>query len=151
MIIHRFMGQREYELLTAGRELYNNTDHWRTRRCHTNSRGFCFFLEDPDEAVHWLSGIVDLDWCVTMEVPDGWGIQSWGDYLDEEKTDLSRPMDLKDALTNVHHKRRTEICRKRYSTKQVRIISATQKYKNMYPPRHEAQLFLQAFMAGMKI
>ena len=149
MIIHRFMSEREYKLLTSGKELYNGTYHRRNGRM-SNSRGFCFFLEEPDEAVHWLSGIVDLDWCVTLEVPDGWGIKSWGDYLDEEKTDLSRPMSLEDCL-KADRKRRTEICRIRYSKRDVRIISATQKYYSLYPTRQQRQILIEALFAGGRI
>lgn len=151
MIIHRFMSRSEYEQLVAGKELYNNTNHHKKDQKRTNSVGFCFFMEDPDQAVHWLCGIVDLEMCVTMEVPDGWGVRSWGLYLDEEASDLSKPMNYQEFMREAKWKKRTEICRCRYSTKQVRIISATDKYYHLYPPRSEHQHLIKAFLAGVRI
>ena len=151
MEIHRFMSRREYELLAAGKELYNPTNHRKKDKKRTNSIGFCFFTENPDDAVHWLSGIVDLDVCVTMEVPDGWGVKSWGLYLDDEATDMSKPMNYQDFMREAKFKKRAEICRCRYSTKDVRIIDATDKYYSMYPPRSEHQHLIKAMLAGVKI
>ena len=56
MVVHRFMSDAEYEVLTAGGRLMNGTDHGASGNKST-SIGFCFFSEDPEVAVHWLSGI----------------------------------------------------------------------------------------------
>jgi len=65
MIVHRFMSADEYNKLMAGEVLTNNDRHegWLT-----TSIGFCFFVEPPDEAIHWLGGVTFPDYCVTMEI-----------------------------------------------------------------------------------
>ena len=83
MIVHRFMSDAEYEVLKAGKRLINCTVHSDKNR-KTTSVGFCFFTEDPAEAIHWLSGCCDPDWCVTMEFPD--------DYLSESKATYRDPV-----------------------------------------------------------
>ena len=49
------MSDAEFEVLTAGGRLMNATDHAKERGQLTDSIGFCFFTEDPDKAIHWLS------------------------------------------------------------------------------------------------
>ena len=68
MILHRFMSKREYDALMAGKHLVNTIDHGAQGE-RSSSIGFCFFPEEPSEAIHWLSFIVDADFCVTMEIP----------------------------------------------------------------------------------
>ena len=64
MKVHRFMSDAEYEVLLAGGKLMNGTVHG--DRNKSTSVGFCFFTEDPDKAIHWLSGCCYPDWCVTL-------------------------------------------------------------------------------------
>lgn len=151
MIVHRFMSKQEYLALIDGKVLRNSTDHRRKDRKRTTSVGFCFFTEDPDQAVHWLSGIADLDYCVTLEVPDGYLIPSWGMYLDDDGTDLSRPMNYDELMRTAKFKKRTEYCRCLYSLSEVRILAATDKYAHLYPPRSEHQHLIQAMLAGVRI
>lgn len=68
MILHRFMSKREYDALMAGKQLVNTIDHGAQGE-RSSSIGFCFFPEEPSEAIHWLSFIVDADFCVKMEIP----------------------------------------------------------------------------------
>ena len=52
--------------LISGENLFNNTKH----PAKTNSVGFCFFNIDdfkPEEAMHFLSGIVNFDICAVFE------------------------------------------------------------------------------------
>lgn len=51
MIVHRFMSEAEYECLIGGAKLMNATDHYKSGH-KTDSVGFCFFPDDPDEAIH---------------------------------------------------------------------------------------------------
>lgn len=69
MILHRFMSDAEYQKLIGGKTLVNNTRHG-DNGCQTEAVGFCFFEEAPAAARDWLVGIVDMDWCVTFDVPD---------------------------------------------------------------------------------
>lgn len=150
MIVHRFMSNAEYARLLEGKELYNNTGHKKNGK-RTSSVGFCFFTEDPEDAVHWLSGIVNLEQCVTMEIPDGFLIPSFGMYLDEDGTDLSRPMNYQELMSIAKFKKRTEYCRCRYSLKDVKVISATDKYYSKYPPIEYQQELIKAMLAGARI
>lgn len=151
MIVHRFMGAQECRALLEGKTLYNPTNHRKKDGKRSSSIGFCFFTEEPDDAVHWLSGIVDLDYCVTMEVEDGYLLKSFGVYLDEERTDMSKPMNYEDFMREAKFKKRVEYCRCRYSRKDVKILGVTDKYYKMYPPRSAHQGLLKAMMSGVKI
>ena len=66
MKLFRFMSDEEYNKLTNNEVLFNNTKH----TARTNSIGFCFMDYEqykPEDAVHFLSGIVSLDKCVIFE------------------------------------------------------------------------------------
>ena len=97
MILHRFMSKREYDALMAGKQLVNTIDHGAQGE-RSSSIGFCFFPEEPSEAIHWLSFIVDADFCVTMEIPGHLVTASKGRYRDVEK-DKRKPQlsDLRDS------------------------------------------------------
>lgn len=69
MIIHRFMSQAEYEKYKAGEDLRNDTNHNVLRGEASTAIGFCWFDDDPEDAKHRLSGIVDFDICLTVEAP----------------------------------------------------------------------------------
>lgn len=71
MILHRFMSDAEYISYTLGKTLYSEKDHGALRGHDVSTAiGFCWFPEDPEEAKHWLSGIVDFDWCLTVDAPE---------------------------------------------------------------------------------
>ena len=91
MIVHRFMSDTEYECLMAGASLMNGTIHGNHGQA-TTSVGFCFFTEDPDKAIHWLSGCCDPEWCVTMEFSDGYLKESEATYRDPDNDDLFAPI-----------------------------------------------------------
>lgn len=93
MTLHRFMSKREYDALMTGEVLRNETDHGAMGQ-KTDSVGFCFFPEPPDEAIHWLSFIVDADLCVTMEIPDAMVRKSQGRYRDVEKDKSGEKMSV---------------------------------------------------------
>lgn len=149
MIVHRFMSSKEFEALMQGKTLINTTNHRKKSKKNTTSVGFCFFTEDPDEAVHWLSGIVDLDYCVTMEVLDGYLIKSKGVYL-SQTADVSKPITLKE-LRQQPMDVRTEYCRTRYSAKEVLVTGYTDKYASMYPPKELQKEFEKYLLAGGRL
>ena len=150
MIVHRFMGEQECLALLGGKTLVNNTNHKKDKK-RTNSFGFCFFKESPDEAVHWLSGIADLDYCVTLEVPDNYLVKTYGLYVDDEASDLSKPMNYREFMAAAKFKKREEYCRRRYSLNDVQILAITDKYYSMYPPRSAHQHLIKAFVQGMRV
>jgi len=147
MIVHRFMSEGEYRKLIGGKALYNNTSH-KSKRYRTTSVGFCFFREEPDEAIHWLSGVVDVDWCVTMEVSDDFLVKSVGMYADNSRCDIRKTLEVGMKIPMV---RKEEYCRCRYSLADVKFLGATQKYRNEYPSRKEQRRITKEFLRNGKI
>lgn len=79
MQIFRFMSYNEFLFYSSGRKLINNTQH----KGSTNSVGFCFLSlgqYKPEEAFHFLTGIVSCDICAVFEVDRSKIIKSWGKY-----------------------------------------------------------------------
>ena len=109
MILHRFMSENEYKKLVAGETLENHTRH----DAHTSSIGFCFTPSPPEESIHWLSGNVDTDVCVTMAVPD--------------------------TMATVTRK---EFCCERYSIRDVRVLGVTTAFSHI-PGRRETDALLR--------
>ncbi len=144
MVVHRFMSDAEYQSLINGKVLYNNTNHRKKNKQRSSSVGFCFFIEDPNDAVRWLGGVVDLDWCVTMEVDNGFLIQSCGMYADENKWQKDKVLKVGDSIPMV---KRKEYCRCRYSLKDVKILKATQMFKSMCPSKKEMKCIIRSFVA----
>ena len=111
MTVHRFMSAREYNALTSGQVLFNHSHH---RGNLTTSVGFCFFTEDPDEAIHWLSGITEPDYCVTMEIDERFLKKAIGHYRNPKGGVIDR----------------IEYCTVMYSVKIAKVIHATTRFKN---------------------
>lgn len=130
MILHRFMSDREYQALIQGKTLRNTTRH-RAKGCHSTSVGFCFFAEDPEDAAHWLSGIVDFDWCVTFDVPDDRICKGKAEYADQQSDEFTAIVE------------RTEYFRTTYSSRDFRILDATCKYAGRYPNKAESDEILR--------
>lgn len=117
MIVHRFMSDNEYQRLIKGETLINTRNH-ANDGSRTTSIGFCFFTEPPDEVIHWLSGNVCTDWCVTFDIQEDLLTESKGRYRDTEK----------DSFSNPAVKWRREYCLQEYSIHTARIIEATDKW-----------------------
>ncbi len=69
MKVFRFMSNEEFKKYKNGETLINNTIH----EAKTNSIGFCFLNIkefEPEEAMHFLSGIVAFDVCAVFETKD---------------------------------------------------------------------------------
>lgn len=124
MILHRFMSAAECAALIKGDLLTNITEH-AERGQRTTSVGFCFFPEDPDEAIHWLSGCTFPDYCVTLDIPDYMLQESEGIYRDPKRDDLSKPLGRNRPTMT-----KKEYCLQRYSLRghQIRLLNVTDKY-----------------------
>lgn len=120
MILHRFCSAREFEAYQRGDLLVNNTDHSVKRGGASTSVGFCFFSEAPEDAKHWLSGIVDFDVCITVEVDDSEVNKSRGRYATK---------DMKGVMY------KDEYCAKTYDNYRFRLIESTTSYSS-YAPNH---------------
>lgn len=142
MIVHRFMSLKEYNALQSGKIITNNTIHAK-KGFKTTSKGFCFFEEDPDEAIHWLSGIVDLDVCVSFEIEEKLLAKTQGKYADSTKFDPSKVMHIGDKIEYIV---KNEYCRFWYCLDIVKILSATTKYRDLYPSKDELKKKMQEFL-----
>lgn len=146
MILHRFMSEREFNAYQNGETLRNETD-WRKNGKHTASVGFCFFTDDPDDAIHWLRGIVTDDVCVTFDVPNDKVVKSSGIYCDNEKSDNSLGALFEDMLAafageempNVVKMERTEYCCTEYSNRDFRLVGYKYSSRLMYCKRLNAE------------
>ena len=138
MVVHRFMSAEEWRRLQAGQLLVNESKH---RGFRSESRGFCFTTDDPKEAIHYLSGNVDTDVCVTMEVPEGMLRKTKAIYRDT-KSDLNPTM-LPTSLNDVPHVEKTEYCCTRYSLDKVKVISSTTEF-SMVPGIKETAAMMRA-------
>lgn len=69
MILSRFCSKAEFDKYMAGETIVNNIDHGAQRGYDVSTAiGFCFFIGNPEEEKHRLSGIVDFDVCITVDV-----------------------------------------------------------------------------------
>lgn len=70
MRLFRFMSIDEFNKYVNGKKLINNTNHHKENNQKTNSIGFCFLNLDeykPEEALHFLTGIVNFSICAVFE------------------------------------------------------------------------------------
>lgn len=138
MVVHRFMSAEEWRRLQAGQLLVNESKH---RGFRSESRGFCFTTDDPKEAIHYLSGNVDTDVCVTMEVPEGMLRKTKAIYRDH-KSDKEIDL-LPTSLNEVPHITKTEYCCTRYSLAKVKVIASTTEF-SMVPDIKETAAMMRA-------
>lgn len=132
MILHRFMSEAEYEVLIAGGRLMNATDHHKEHGRKTTSVGFCFFPEDPDKAIHWLSGIVNTEVCVTLDIDESLLTESTGTYRDDEKDDIEGMSLLELMFTPAPQIERKEYCLTEYSLDLAKVLGMTTEYVNYF-------------------
>lgn len=112
MRVTRFMSREEWDAFKDGRILYNDTDHFDGGKGGSNSKGFCFAEDTPDEAWKYLKGIVDADVCATFEFPDGYLKRSSGVYAD-----YSEGAKFEDRVL------KTEWCCEKYDNKVAQVVS----------------------------
>lgn len=130
MILNRFCSQREFAAYMRGETLTNYKSHGAIRgRDVTTAVGFCFFDDDPKKAIHRLSGIVDVDQCITVDVPDYAVKVCRGRY-----TNWVRP-GVPDGVVML-----PEYCTFSYDKTVFKLVSHTDKYKTYCP---NASDFLQ--------
>lgn len=136
------MSEREFDRYQSGELLENDTDHSKNGG-HTDSVGFCFFPEEPDDAIRWLSGIVNDDVCATFDVPDHLVTKSRGTYCDPDKSDNSFGAVLADIFShlmgdemeNAVTMDRVEYCCTEYDREHFRLV--TFKYSKRILAEHE--------------
>lgn len=136
MILYRFMSREELRRLQDGQTVVNESRH---KGFKTEARGFCFTPDDPKEAIHWLSGNIDTEVCVTFDVPEGMMRKVRATYRDTSRDlPMALPMNSKDVAVI----QRTEYCCTRYSLKQVRIVAVSSEFSGV-PGIKETQYLLR--------
>lgn len=126
------MSSAEYEILIAGGKLTNTTDYHKERGNKTTSVGFCFFPEPPDKAIHWLSGIVNTEVCVTFDIDESLLTESTATYRDCEKHNIECMSIFDIIFSPAPVIERKEYCMTEYSLKEAKVLSATTEYRG-YP------------------
>ena len=121
MILHRFMSRKEFDAYMRGETLTNKTNHETAGRAST-AVGFCWFDDDPDEAVHRLSGNVDLDICLTVETNGIELRKCFGRYPNWVRPGIREGSCLK-----------TEYCCRRYSKERLAYVSHADRFSTYAP------------------
>lgn len=129
MILNRFCSAQEYERYMAGERLANITDH--SLRHSSTAKGFCFFEGNPEKEKHYLSGIVDFDYCLTFLVPDGMVERCHGKYPNWIKNGKRNGSVIKE-----------EWCCTEYDNKDFKLLNASTRFQDYAPgPKILRQLF----------
>ena len=146
MIVTRFMSKDEWDAFKEGRILLNETDHFNSGKGGSNSKGFCFTEDTPDEAWKYLKGIVDADVCATFEFPEGHLTESYGVYADQREgagffdkmlkrewccqtyhSSIAKVIEVKDPFQGVDYrelKKKVEEMKKLFDYDRIRIEQA---------------------------
>lgn len=138
MEVFRFMSKLEFTKFMNGEVLKNTTDHSNGNK--TNSKGFCFLnLEEhkPEEAIHFLSGLVNLDYCVKFRTNKELN-KTYGIYADssQDKKILENGIKLDDIFElllevinggkNIQQVKIDEYCTEKYSNQYFELIGYTE-------------------------
>lgn len=137
MILHRFCSKEEYEKFMAGERLVNNKVHSEERGSATTAVGFCFFREDPENAKHWFSGIVDFDYCLTFLVPEDKVNSCLGRYSNWIKPGV------KDGCVYLK-----EYCCTEYDNKTFKLLNASDKFREYAPNAKDIKAFVEELKKG---
>lgn len=89
MKVFRFMSNDEFQKFKSGKVMKSRKDHSKSHNGKTNSKGFCFLnLEEyaPEEAMHFMSGIVSFDICAVFETDEKLN-RTYGIYAKPIKSD----------------------------------------------------------------
>lgn len=135
MILHRFCSKEEYEKYLAGEKLTNSKDHGADRGYDASTAvGFCFFVEDPEKAKHWLNGIVDFDYCLTFEVPKSRVSICHGRYPNWVKPGVMDGWLI-----------RPEFCCMEYDNKAFKLIGVSDRFRDYGPNARDINKLMAEF------
>lgn len=120
--VFRFMSKKELEDYKEGKHLENTMIH----KSKTNSVGFCFLDTKeykPEEAFHFLSGIVNPEICAVFEVEEDKLNKSWGIYSTPVKETGNELLDLINLFENWNNTfKANEYCTQAYSNKDFKLV-----------------------------
>lgn len=133
MKIFRFMSKEEFEKYQSGQELKNDKIH----PGKTNSKGFCFLnLEEykPEQALHFLSGIVSFDICAIFETNIKLN-KTYGIYAKPVKPSGDIMQDLLNLYSNFDNSfRANEYCTTEYNNKVFNLIKYSKEIWKQWVP-----------------
>lgn len=143
MKVFRFMSEEEFNKFNKGETLKNNKDHSKSSK--SNSIGFCFFsLDDviPEEAMHFLSGIVSFDICALFDVDEKLLNKTHARYAKDAPQTGDLFVDLLMIFTdNIEFEIRDEYCTTEYNNKTFKLEKWTTNCWNQWNPVKNKQSF----------
>lgn len=142
MKVFRFMSESEFKKYKSGNKLLNNKDHNKIDSRKTNSKGFCFLdIQEysPEEAMHFLSGIVSFEVCALFETNKEL-IKSYGVYA----TPIKRTGNIQEDLINLILNYRlsftaNEYCTTEYSEKDFKLLKFSKNLWEQWNPLDEQE------------
>ena len=138
MKVFRFMSKVEFEKYKNNFILKNNRKH----DGKTNSIGFCFLnVEDftPEEAMHFLSGIVTFDVCAVFETDEKLD-KTYGIYAKPIKSTGNPIEDLMNLFCGFNERfTADEYCITEYDKKRMKLIKYSEEIWKQWNPRENQE------------
>lgn len=124
MRVFRFMSKKEFDLYNKGIALRNMTFHGDGNR--SSSIGFCF-LDcndfEPEEAIHFLSGLVSTDVCAIFDVDKDKLRVAKAQYADNRTKNAPLSVLIEQIRTNsIPSMEITEYCTTHYSAEDFKLV-----------------------------
>lgn len=136
MKVFRFMSKVEFEKYKRDFPLKNNTKH----NGKTNSIGFCFLNADeytPEEAMHFLSGIVTFDVCAVFETEEKLN-KTYGVYAKPIKSTGNPFEDLLNIFSGFTDRfTANEYCITEYNQKKMKLLKYSEEIWKQWNPAEE--------------
>ena len=136
MQVFRFMSKVEFEKYKNNFTLKNSKKHEQK----TNSIGFCFLnIEDytPEEAMHFLSGIVSFDVCAVFETEEKLQ-KTYGVYAKPIKPSDNPMEDLIKLLCGFNERfTADEYCTTQYNKKKMKLIKYSEDIWKQWNPSEQ--------------
>lgn len=138
MKVFRFMSKVEFEKYKYGFTLQNNTKH----EGKTNSVGFCFLNIDdftPEEAMHFLSGIVTFDVCAVFETEKKLH-KTYGIYAKPIKSTGNPMEDLINLLCGFNDRfTANEYCITEYNKETMKLLKYSEEIWKQWNPKEKQE------------
>ncbi len=136
MKVFRFMSKVEFEKYKHNFTLRNNTKH----DGKTNSVGFCFLdIEEftPEEAMHFLSGIVTFDVCAVFETKENLH-KTYGIYAKPIKSTGNSMEDLLNIFSGFTDRfTANEYCTTEYNEETMKLLKYSEEIWKQWNPIEE--------------
>lgn len=136
MKVFRFMSKEEFKKYNKNITLKNNKKH----DGKTNSIGFCFLnMEEytPEEAIHFLSGVVSFDVCAVFETEKKLKM-TYGIYAKPIDPSGNIMTDMINLLLGFNdHFKANEYCTTEYSKETMKLLKYSEEIWDQWNPAEE--------------